>query len=702
MSKLIYAPSLAVLKTTYPDWEQKSSSIYRSIGYTSDGYMYTHGKIFKMSVDGVDNPWGLQVSISNQDLSVTLDGYTSTAKLPIVDVIKQGTDINVTKESGVVTIQHADILSGPINLGPTSNSNTTISIPRLLISKTGHIQDTASFTATLNQVLQSESNSESTAFLLFGTQEGTYGTLFNKQLKADLTTGNIYANSFFEGNTSLAEKYAPILHSSSDTIYGVGNSSSYGHVKLSDSTSSNSNQESGVASTPKAVSDSLNEAKQFAKDLLGTTDAMLYVGTISGTGVIQSHNSAVISSGVVDGETNISKLPNYSAGWTFKVISDGTISSIGKVEIGDMLIATNNMSESYKASDWNVIQSNIDGAVTIAANLTPNTLTIATSATTIKSLTNGSVGQFLVIGDDGVPKWSSSSNVFRTIKYNNQELLSSTNSTPLNIVQGKGISISGNAAQGSLTIQNTGVLNTYALVINNSTSKVGEYQPKTASSTFIFKNGLDVTLEDSTFSIGHTSSSPVKDTGLWKFSVDSFGHVVAGEEVVALPNSAKFIIANNAGTSVDSYIGNVQKTLKFANTTDLNLQVTASNNIITVQPQLTHRYRGISIQPKNAESPTSVFSTTEAGTITLKAGSNFNISNNGGVLTLDATDTNTWRNVKAILAGTDVTTEVLSTSIGVADLEFGSDFLWTETGNNGKLQIGWAEIDEEGNVTYVI
>lgn len=47
---------------------------------------------------------------------------------------------------------------------------------------------------------------------------------------------------------------APTMHSVADTTYGVGTQNYYGHVKLSDSTSSTSGQTSGVAATPLAVS----------------------------------------------------------------------------------------------------------------------------------------------------------------------------------------------------------------------------------------------------------------------------------------------------------------------------------------------------------------------------------------------------------------------------------------------------------------
>lgn len=53
-------------------------------------------------------------------------------------------------------------------------------------------------------------------------------------------------------NTALGGK-APTSHASTGTTYGAGNGTNYGHVKLSDSTSSTSGASSGVAATPAAV-----------------------------------------------------------------------------------------------------------------------------------------------------------------------------------------------------------------------------------------------------------------------------------------------------------------------------------------------------------------------------------------------------------------------------------------------------------------
>lgn len=59
--------------------------------------------------------------------------------------------------------------------------------------------------------------------------------------------------------TALDSK-ASTSHSSTDTTYGIGNETSYGHVKVSDSASSTSDASSGVAASPKAVKTAYDKA----------------------------------------------------------------------------------------------------------------------------------------------------------------------------------------------------------------------------------------------------------------------------------------------------------------------------------------------------------------------------------------------------------------------------------------------------------
>lgn len=701
MSKLIYAASLASFKSAYPDWSQTTSPVYLSIGYTADGYLYTHGKLFKMSIDGADNPWGLDLSLTDQSLEVTVAGHTSKVLLPIIDITTTTEDdLSISKSAGIYTAIHKKKFETDW-LGTAVASNTTIGIPKLTVSKTGHITSGSNVTATLNHVLKEIDTSSITAYLLFGLEAGTSGTKYNTNLRANLATGDLYAADFYEDGKSLASIYAPIMHANTANIYGTGNATLYGHVKLSDVISSTSNSNQGVAATPKAILDSLNAAKAYAKELLGTTDAMIFVGTLNGSGVIQSHNTVVIPTGVIDGTTNISALTTYSAGWTFKVTTVGTITGIGKVEPGDMLVASSNYVTAYKATDWTVIQANIDGAVSIATNLVANTVTLGASATTVKSLVNGISGQYLMINSTGIPSWTSVASLLREIKVNGVTALTPLSDIALNLQAGTGISLTAHATNGNVTVVNTGVLDTYALSILNGATNVWSYQPKTAAKTITINRGLEAVATATDVIVGHSTSSPVKAAGLYEMSVDAYGHVVAGGVVTSLPTPANFLIVNASGIDISNFNGSVAKRLKFANGTDITLNASAVEGLTTITPSITHRYRGISFQGSGITTPVVVFSNTAAGTVTFKAGSNMDIVNTAGVLTLNSLSTNTWRNIKAIIAGTTAVTEVLSTSVG-ADLEFGSDFLWTESGNNGKLQIGWADIDATGNITYVV
>ena len=80
-----------------------------------------------------------------------------------------------------------------------------------------------------------------------------------------VTSGGVY--------TALSGK-AATSHASTATTYGIGNGSKYGHVKLSDSTSSTSAASAGIAASPAAVKaayDLANEAKTLAQSSSSVT-----------------------------------------------------------------------------------------------------------------------------------------------------------------------------------------------------------------------------------------------------------------------------------------------------------------------------------------------------------------------------------------------------------------------------------------------
>ena len=110
-----------------------------------------------------------------------------------------------------------------------------------------------------------------------------------------------YMQTLFEWTEdwSLMEN-TPISHASSATTYGTGTSSNYGHVKLSDSTSSTSGTSGGIAATPAAVKAAYDKAN-IKKNPDGTTgdiiDTHLTVGT-------RLEDSDIGSKSFVSGENN--------------------------------------------------------------------------------------------------------------------------------------------------------------------------------------------------------------------------------------------------------------------------------------------------------------------------------------------------------------------------------------------------------------
>ena len=78
------------------------------------------------------------------------------------------------------------------------------------------------------------------------------------------------------------------------------------------------------------------------------------------------------------------------------------------------------------------------------------------------------------------------------------------------------------------------------------------------------------------------------------------------------------------------------------------------------------------------------------------------VTNSSGELVIGSS--NTWRNVTAYLLSSNTSGTVLADTISTADLDFGSEFLWDATGGSGdgQLRIGWAEIADNGTITYAV
>ena len=73
-------------------------------------------------------------------------------------------------------------------------------------------------------------------------------------------------------------------------------------------------------------------------------------------------NDAMVFKGVVNQDSDIAAA-DYQAGWTYKVGAAGTYKG-QKCEVGDLIVCVKDHADSAADSDWTVVQTNIDGAVT--------------------------------------------------------------------------------------------------------------------------------------------------------------------------------------------------------------------------------------------------------------------------------------------------------------------------------------------------
>lgn len=127
-----------------------------------------------------------------------------------------------------------------------------------------------------------------------------------------LASLNTYKTATNDSITGLTNSKAPTSHASTATTYGTGTDTNYGHVKLSDSTSSTSGVASGTAATPaavKAVKDSLDSNVSSLQSSIDgkapkmhTSDKPIYgAGTDSQWGHVKLSDSVNSSDSAISG-----------------------------------------------------------------------------------------------------------------------------------------------------------------------------------------------------------------------------------------------------------------------------------------------------------------------------------------------------------------------------------------------------------------
>lgn len=682
MSKLIYAKSKAGFNLAYAD----KSPIHKSIVFMEDGYLWTHGNFFRLFSG--ETPF--TSSVNNNIVSLKDSAGNDIVSFNVGVTAVNGTSpISASTVNGVVTITHENPFTVNQIVGPGANGTTTIIIPQITFDKFGHYVSKVDRTATLNQVSQTNVDTDGTTKYLVFSSTSTTNTSQVLEKTSKITyvpsTGTLTVPVLVEGTKRLSELYAPLSH-----VDVVGNATTSGHLKLSDAIDSTLGLTGETAATPAAV----KAVYDYAKNIIASGDAMIFKGVIGANGIITGTAD-------VNGKT-LATLDDYFPGWTFKAGTAQTIAGLGALEIGDMVLVISKKVTSYKVTDFTVIQTNIDGAVTAGTNLLVDQLVVGTGSTGLKTLAAGVDGQFLMI-QGGKPAWVTSSSTYRAVSVNGTKVINNSELNDLILKAGTGVSLTWNAANKDITIATT----LQNLDIQNSGANLGSYNPTATTNNKInFGTGLTATLASNTFTVNHSNSVTAQATqAVRSFSYDANGHITGSSVVTSLPtpNNITFSDAKSTATT-KTFNGSTPLTVKFLPATgDINITASiATANTIEYTLGLTHRYRPISYVPAFNGTVSAILNDTSNAALVLAPG-NDNVSIKWEANQLKISSLNTWRNISAYKLTNNTLSEVLSSTVGGADLQFGSEFLWDETkAGDPELKLAWAEISATGVITYAV
>ena len=678
MSALIYSPTSALIEGTYEgikNIDQSMNPVYRSIAFTGDGFVYTHGRKFRLFTVNNDVVQGLSFQIQDGLAGLYLDGSALGTGQVVQSVTGDGV-VNATTANGVVTISHSTTLT------QSSTYGSATQIPIITVNQTGHI--TAIQNSGTIDVSKIRANATSTvgSYYPIGVTDNTLqNPLYNSNLFFD-ENGNIYATNFYIGNSALSTLFAPLSHTS---VYATD--STYGHVKLSDSPNVLYDTNEHIAATPKAVSAGIETANQYAQDLFAAQDAMVFVGTLLADGTITSHNEVILPT-AVDNTTNISAL-NYKVGWTFRFTQAGTFND-EDIEIGDMLIAVKEKTSDFDINDWTVIQTNISGALTATSNL--NGLLYANNSRVVNALALSS----------GILKYDGTSLSFvnpNTLWRDIQIDSSSIGTNVLNLVAGNAVSITETNGQVTIGVSATNIIQATAPLTIEQGQVSFVYKPN-ASATLTIGGKLTLEQDENENYILKHSLGTAFTNKLGSITTDNYGHITGITEVSSLQNPYSLTIKTNNSTALE-YIGSTAKTLVFKDGGDIEFTNTTENGNIIIQAAVSHKYRAVQFYSNlDASEATPLLANNVNTILTLVGGANVSLSKiapNGddlpaGTVMINAEDT--WRNIEAYRFQSNVLSRA---SIGSQQLNFSSDFIIS----NNELGITWTEIDENGSITYV-
>ena len=411
MAKLIHAASLGGFQKAYTGWNSANADVYTSLAFTDDGYLCTHGIVFRIMRADQSFPYAVTLTGTNGTLKVDVGGASNTIQLSGAGLTAGGT-------ASTLTLDHTKIFTSPnSNVGDTGTS--TITVPVISTDVYGHIIALSSVTPHVDYVLQSATATNSAYNILLSGSDGTsqiyYSTIGTKPLTYNPSSGVLSTPALSVGGNTL------------DTIIrgSKATASSFGVVKLVDTFDTTQANNSGAANSIAASQLAIYNAYKSAIDYANSKiiAAVSFKGTLGTGGTI----TALPTSG-------------YTIGDEYKVITTGTYAG-NTCEVGDMIIAVKSFSGTTANSDWSVIQNNLVGAVTTGGNaISQNALVAGAANGVVAGIAVPSTSKSFLQWSGSAYTWTDS--IYRPIAVNGTTQLAGNNSSQIGFTSGTNVTLS--------------------------------------------------------------------------------------------------------------------------------------------------------------------------------------------------------------------------------------------------------------------
>ena len=729
MAKLIYATSKAILEGNYTTLQITSAtetgSIFRSIAFTDDGYLITHGKYFRIFPDA-DN---IFTSVTSNGSATLSSGGRSlvTINVGLTGLSATGYLSNTAIANGTTTITHNEVggtFAGTV--GSAANSATVV-IPIVTVDNAGHVTAKSTTTANLDYVkVAADITTAADYRVLLGSTGSTVETIqLNKaaSLKFNPSTGTLTATHF---TGALTNNFKISLNGTTTTF---DNSSSPSTVTLYAPTGAGIAGQvlQSTGGAPSWVSlVSVVNSSSTGTDI--PSASAVYAAINNGI----KANDAMLFKGTIDASTN----PNYPGpsivGDTYRITVAGKIGGASgiNVEVGDMIIAIVDNAGGTQATvgaSWTIVQGNIDGAVIGPASATDgaialfngtsgklikdSTIVPTTGGTNLLKIANPATAAFIQISAAGVI----STRDFATTK------------TDLSLDQVENTKLSTWGGTSNITTLGTIGTGTWnATIISLAKGGTGADLSANAQYGIVYKStasALNILAPSTAGYVLITNSTTAAPSWTSQASLSvgnaSIASNLAGGNSTTLLGSIPYQSNTNTTTLLSPNTTTTKKFLTMAGTgtngaapawgtivtADITDLASASTGITKVGTINTGLWRGTAIEPTYGGTGQTSFaaggilyaSSANVWSVLAKGSDGQVLKLSGGVPTW-GTDNNTWRNVSAYRTASS-SAEVVLQSISTADLQFGSEFIWTSASLNddaGELKLAWAEVTSSG------